>query len=687
MPTNPPLDTEVIGERLDEALDAVLGPHRRTAPLAIPLAALSRGEQDRVLSWVDVIAKTNAELAFRFAERAPAALGQLDAAGLEAWAVEAMDVYDHQGLYPACTVIDDVDIFAREIRERASGVALEDAARVLELFLRGLSGRHLALHADDAPYTDTEALYLPAHIARYPDRATNFRLYKAMAAHLLAQTCYGTFRAPVNAALSAYPDSTKALALFYTLETLRLDACLARDLPGLHAEMAQLRGPEVWPAAWREHVVRLQTPDASVGDTLAAVAALYEGPLPPPAPYQGVLRLAVAEDKTSARQTRERAQLQTGLARLLAQHEQGGELRARKRADIQTIGAGRFEITVDGHALAVPAEVQTLLDSIAQDLGTIPDDYLMPGEPRGESAASPAPTVDAGEDDGVPYDEWDYRRGHYRKAWCTVRESEVTPGAEPFVRETLQKYAGLAATLRKTFEALRRDHCIQRRQSHGDDLDLDALVQARVDLRTGTEMSERVFVKTRRIERDIAVMFMVDMSGSTKGWINEAERESLVLLCEALEILGDRYAIYGFSGITRKRCEIYRVKRFDETYDGAVKQRIAGIQPQDYTRMGAAIRYLGDVLEAIDARTKLLITLSDGRPDDYDGYRGDYGIEDTRQALVEIKRAGIHPFCVTIDTDARDYLPHMYGAANYTVIDNVRKLPYRVSDVYRKLTA
>ena len=110
------------------------------------------------------------------------------------------------------------------------------------------------------------------------------------------------------------------------------------------------------------------------------------------------------------------------------------------------------------------------------------------------------------------------------------------------------------------------------------------------------ELSERLFTKLQKFERDIAVMFMVDMSGSTKGWINDAERESLVMLCEALEVLGDRYAIYGFSGITRKRCEIYRIKRFDEPYDQAVKQRIAGIGPQDYTRMGVAIRHLTALL-------------------------------------------------------------------------------------------
>ena len=179
---------------------------------------------------------------------------------------------------------------------------------------------------------------------------------------------------------------------------------------------------------------------------------------------------------------------------------------------------------------------------------------------------------------------------------------------------------------------------------------------------------------------------MVDMSGSTKGWINDAERESLVLLCESLETLGDRYAIYGFSSITRKRCELYHIKRFDEPYDGEVKARVSGIRPQDYTRMGFAIRHLTRLLNEVDARTRILITLSDGKPDDYDSYRGEYGIEDTRRALIEARREGVHPYCITIDEEARDYLPHLYGPAAFTLVSEVRELPLKVSDIYRRLT-
>ena len=156
---------------------------------------------------------------------------------------------------------------------------------------------------------------------------------------------------------------------------------------------------------------------------------------------------------------------------------------------------------------------------------------------------------------------------------------------------------------------------------------------------------------------------MVDMSGSTRGWINDAERESLVLLSEALEILGDRYAIYGFSGTTRKRCELFRIKTFRRALQrgsaGAHQRHPpAGIYPHGLCHSPSdqrAERGRGAHQAADHAFGR--------QPDDYhDNYRTQYGIEDTRKALQEAQRSGIHPFCITLDRDARDYLPHMYGA-------------------------
>jgi nitric oxide reductase NorD protein len=287
---------------------------------------------------------------------------------------------------------------------------------------------------------------------------------------------------------------------------------------------------------------------------------------------------------------------------------------------------------------------------------------------------------------GVQYDEWDFRRSDYKKGWCHLCEQDIPHGDEPFVEMTLRRYGGYVKTLRRKFELLKKELKLLRRQKEGDDVDIDAIIEAFTDMRAGLSPSQDLFVKLDRRARNIAALFLLDMSGSTKGWINRAEKESLVLMCEALEALGDRYSIYGFSGITRTKNDYYRIKNFSESYSPEVRKRIAGIVPQDYTRMGPPIRHATRILNEVDARTKLLITLSDGHPEDRDGYRGEYGIEDTRKALIEAKQKGIQPFCITIDKEASTYLPHMFGEVSYVVLDDVRKLPNKITEIYRKLT-
>ncbi|MCK7582705.1 MAG: hypothetical protein MZV65_48845 [Chromatiales bacterium] len=256
--------------------------------------------------------------------------------------------------------------------------------------------------------------------------------------------------------------------------------------------------------------------------------------------------------------------------------------------------------------IAPPEGVRQLLTSIRLDFGEIPPEYLVPaGDGEYDPALYEDKTPDPDsvwqgvyhEEGASLYPEWDFGRQHYRKNWCVMREKDVPPVRDDFVAGVLQKYGGLVRHLRRTFEAMRDEDRLLKRQIHGDNVDFDALVEALADVRSGSEMSDRLFTRLHRTERNIAVVFMVDMSGSTKGWINDAERESLVLLCEALETLGDRYAIYGFSGMTRKRCELYRIKRIDEPYGEEVKARISGIRPQDYTRMGFAIRHLTQAAE------------------------------------------------------------------------------------------
>ena len=647
-------------------------------------------------------------MAYQFVSQAPLALTLMGIEGTRQWLLNAMDIYDKEGLYPGSAAFDQIESFAKEYRLSHITVTLEQVRGVLETIICGLSGRTLKLEAGNSTFTNTEVLYLPSVINRFNDREQNYRLYKVMAVHLWAQTWFGTFKRPtpesphLGELLRDFNDHDRALKLFNLLESYRLNACIERELPGLAREMFQIHPPApIHDATWKNAICKLEKTDASVIDTLEVTTQLYALQLACPDPflYQGEFNLDAAQVTMEQRAETEKAELQIALNELmeslLNQQSPDSELIQldSDSLEVDLNQQGKPEMTLDGEAVDIHSELEDLLSSLLQDYEDIPQDWMSASEDEAydsgnnQNSTRETPSKHSSQVEGTfLYDEWDYRRQTYRKNWCTLREMPSHPSYDDFAESTLERYAHLVAELRKHFEALRGEDKILKSQPCGDDIDLDALITAYADMHTGVEMSDRVHTQLRKQERDLAVIFMVDVSGSTKGWINDAERESLILLCQALEILGDQYAIYGFSGMTRNRCEIYKIKDFNQNYDKDVRARISGLRPQDYTRMGVTIRHLTKILNNVEAKSRILITLSDGKPDDYDGYRGDYGIEDTRQALLEARHTGIHPFCITIDTEAGDYLSHMYGHASFVVVDEVRKLPLKVADIYRKLT-
>jgi len=710
------LPPALILERLEDIFEVEFT-FLKVDKLVETLAPLERDTQDFILNWAVRLASTSVHLSHEFTVRVVDALDRLERRVIEAWALHAVDTFDREGLRPALMVIQQVDGFLEHAHARAEGVTFHEIEAVLSTFLCGLSGRRLKLAQGESVYTDSETLYLPNISAQMEKSADNFSLCKAQVAFMWAQTRYGSFRVDFTTAFEAYPDQAAALVAFHALDTIRLEACLARELPGLWRDMQRLEG------LWAEKGIgegvmnhaptdRLQLPDATVQDVLASIPEVL-GLQVAPRVYQPALNPQAVTACMLARMAREKILLRVKLAAMveerageiaaeetppslpLSGEEQGKDAPPQLEAQEMAEGEG-WELTLDGVPLAPPDDVQKLLTSIALDWGEVPPEML---SPAGAGEYDPALYEDKEkdqddvwkgtyhEDGAFLYPEWDFARQHYRKNWCVLREIEMRPADPAYVAEVIVKHQGMVKHLRRTFEAMRDENRLLKRQVQGDDVDIDALVEALADSRDGREMSDKLFMHKHRVDRNMAVMFMVDMSGSTKGWINDAERESLVMLCEALETLGDRYAIYGFSGTTRKRCEIFRIKTFDDPYNREVKARIAGITPQDYTRMGVAIRHLSKKLNAVEAKTRLLITLSDGKPEDYfDIYRGKYGIEDTRQALFEARRTGIHPFCITIDEHGKDYLPHMYGHANWVEIDDVKKLPMKVADIYRRLT-
>ncbi|MCK4834272.1 MAG: nitric oxide reductase activation protein, partial [Gammaproteobacteria bacterium] len=663
-----------------------------------------RSTQDFILNLCKRIAATNEELAFQFTLNSIRALESMDQHMVEAWAMTATDNYDRKGLTPAMSVIRDLDNYVHTAHINACGAVLDEEISVLLPFVQGLSGRKLKIAEaeDNLAYTDTETIFLPAITALLEESKDNFLIYKATVAFLWAQIQFGTFRLPFHEVLDC-KDPELQLKKITALETVRLEAYIKRELPGLYRDMQILKqktadnNTQTHHDNWQKVIDKLSAENADIDDTLHCLSLIDDTQFPVSCCYQGVLKLDQVADVMQKRIEKEKAYFRITLSEMAKESMKKNSDTPDEEPEVdsdttfavrnndsneneQQTNPGIIELELEGELIAIPDHVKQLMTSIVVDFGEIPPEHLHaagPGEydlkKYEEDILNPNDVWQGTyhEEGAELYNEWNFKRQHYHKNWCVLRELETEPKYDDFVTDTLEKHKGLLKSLRRTFEILRGEDKLLKKQVHGDDIDIDALVEAYGDVKSGMEMTDRLFTKMHKEERNVAVMFMVDMSGSTKGWINEAERESLILLSEVIQILGDRFAIYGFSGVTRTRCELYKIKSFEEEYNDEIKGRISNIQPKDYTRMGVFIRHMTRIFNDIEASTKLLITLSDGKPDDYDTYRGEYGVEDTRQALYEAHRDGIHSYCITIDEEARDYLPHMYGAANYSVISDV----------------
>jgi hypothetical protein len=304
------------------------------------------------------------------------------------------------------------------------------------------------------------------------------------------------------------------------------------------------------------------------------------------------------------------------------------------------------------------------------------------------------------------YDEWDRELTDHRLGWCRVIEKQVKHGDRAFVDQTRERHRGVISSIRHQFQLLKPEELTRvANELDGEEYDLNAVVDYVLDRRAakvgGGHQSERLYTKRLRRRRDVAVSFLLDQSSSTARTIGrhplqpythpgrriiEIEKEGLVLMSEALEAVGDVYAIHGFTSEGRRNVKFYVVKDFSERYSDEVKQRIGGITYQNNTRLGAAIRHATAKLALQQARTRLLIVLSDGRPYDHDYGDARYARDDTREALRQAKIQGITPFCITIDRESEAELKDLYGEIGYTIIDDVLSLPERLPGIYRRLT-
>ena len=374
--------------------------------------------------------------------------------------------------------------------------------------------------------------------------------------------------------------------------------------------------------------------------------------------------------------------------------DEGGERGGDRSGDTSRRGEG--EAAEEGDAAAAEAA-----DDGAD--GDADAQLAEGGSALQEGAAQPAP---------LSYDEWDHYRGLYRRGWCSLYPRGAADGDGRLYPAVMAEYGHLANRIKSQMETLAVELYRKRdRLTDGDEINLDDAIASLVDLRSGNPPSDKLYRQRQRRERWAAVVFLIDISASTAETVGTAgrfgqggahgrlrsrrvidlEMASIVLLARALEHLGDTYGVCAFSGYGRERIDHYTVKGLDERISAVdMARRLETLTPQHATRMGAAIRHSASLLRGHDALSKYLFLISDGRPQDKgysrDGTDREYAIHDTRMALVEAKRDGIEPFCITIDHQGNDYMGLMMSDFGYEVLSDVSLLPARLPQLYKRLT-
>lgn len=291
------------------------------------------------------------------------------------------------------------------------------------------------------------------------------------------------------------------------------------------------------------------------------------------------------------------------------------------------------------------------------------------------------------------YKEWDMDLSDYKMDWVLVRRRPAEEDPNNFVPELRDRLHGIIALIRRQFVRLRPEHFKKyKAQPYGDDLDIDALVQAIVEARSGSSLSENIYIRRDKRLRDVAVLFLLDLSGSTEEKVEgkrivDIQKEGMALMAEALDSLGDPFAVYGFSTEGRFRVDIFTVKTFNEPYGERVQYRLGNLEPGKMTRMGAVIRHATAELEKVQAKVKLMVIMTDGRPYDLEYGRLDYAVADTAKAFREARRSRIHPFIITSDQQGVTYLRRICSQTQSIILPRVELLPKVLPALYRRLTA
>ncbi|HYA76540.1 MAG TPA: VWA domain-containing protein [Burkholderiaceae bacterium] len=629
-------------------------------------------------------------------------LGQLTLGGLRRWANWGAQAhrtdFDAQVRYFGLESPEALAVLQQERK----GTLFVDVQRRLAMYLRALWGRDFFLRPTSGDYESREGYrpYIERHLIYVPDAyddtagVSGLELYRAAVAHAAAHLAY------TRSAISAEALNPVQMALVALIEDARVEALALREFPGLRPIWARLHrtSPQA-DGSCADHMSRLAR-------ALLDPAYVDEGPLV----VQGRALFAQAQHELT--DNRISWEIGTELANLLMHiappfQPRTDFVQAPYRDDNRYVWEFDELVDLEGVQTLPWFERQvrrnvSLMEFINEtDVETAGDDAqeiwvlsseLFPYEDRGISynqmeGKEPAP-------DPHHYPEWDYQIQVERPHWVTVLEQRAPAGEVATIDAVVARYKPIVGRLKRLIEALQPQGVQRlRRLEEGDEIDLNAAINALIQIRKHDQPDTRIMMRNVRRQRDLAVLLLIDLSQSTSDKVRGSEqtvlelaRDACALLADAMQKIGDPFAIHGFSSDGRHEVRYTRFKDFELPYDAHAKSRLAAMSSGMSTRMGAAMRHAGAILQRCPQSRKLLLVLTDGEPADIDVRDPQYLRHDARKAVEALGRCGITSYCLSLDPHADQYVARIFGARNYRVLDRVERLPEQLPALYVGLT-
>jgi hypothetical protein len=707
----PEIAREIGEDAVDDLVQAALAMASKTSGAVIalvcataPLAARRLGDIDVFRGYLRLLAQLLAQAPRGIRpmlDHLDTLLAQLTLGGLRRWATWGAQAhrtdFEAQVRYFGLASPDALAVLQKERR----GTLFVDVQRRIGMYLRALWGRDFFLRPTSGDFESREGYrtFIADYMIHMPDAfdaigsVSGLELYRVVATHAAAHLAYT--RTP----LSAEALTPLQMAVIEVIEDARIEALAIQEFPGLR---------ELWLPL---HTAQ-PADSATTGELLARLArGLLDAEYGDPHPFVAAGREAFAQE--AHRLGDNRLSWDVGV-RLAHELVVAGAV-YNPRTDVPAIpyrDDNRYVWEFDGveygaGSAALYREQQvrknvSLMEFVNEiDAETAGDDAqevwvlsseLFPYEDQGVSYNA----REGKEPVAAPrhYPEWDYAIQLERPSWTTVLEKRPAAGDLDRIATVLDRHRALLSRLRHLIEAL-QPQAVQRlrKQEDGDEIDINAAVLAVTDLRTGASPDPRITMRNVRKVRDLAVLVLLDLSESANDLVRGADfsvldlsREATVLLAEALDGIGDPFAIHGFASDGRHDVQYFRFKDFGADYGDAAKARLAGMTAQLSTRMGAAMRHAGAFLKRQPQSKKLLIVVTDGEPADVDVRDPQYLRLDAKKAVEELGRAGIMTYCMSLDPHADDYVSRIFGARNYLVVDHIERLPERLPLLYMGLT-